>query len=84
MKQYQTLEIVKYQHEYETDFSIEMEHQRHLNNVSSVVTQLPSYYRIFQKADRAENRAELTFFVEEMLRILTAGQEKVLGAMQKG
>ena len=51
---------------------------------TAIQTQLPSYYRIFQEADRAENRAELTFFVEEMLRILTAGQEKVLEAMQKG
>lgn len=49
---------------------------------TAIHAQLPSYYRIFQEADRAENRAELTFFVEEMLRILAAGQEKVLKSLR--
>ena len=40
MKQYQPLEITKYQHEYDTDFSIVTKYQRRLNNVSAVVTQL--------------------------------------------
>lgn len=37
-----------------------------------------SYYRIFREADQAENRAELTFFIEDFLKILLTQQEKVI------
>lgn len=37
-----------------------------------------SYYRIFREADQTENRAELTFFIEDFLKILLDQQEKVI------
>lgn len=45
---------------------------------TAIHAQISSYYRIFKETDKAENRAELTFFIEEMLQILTAQQDKVL------
>lgn len=48
---------------------------------TAIHAQIGSYYRIFKQADLAENRAELTFFIEEMLRILTGQQGKVLSAL---
>lgn len=48
---------------------------------TAIHAQIDSYYRIFKQADLAENRAELTFFIEEMLRILTGQQVKVLNAL---
>lgn len=41
-----------------------------------------SYYRIFREADKTENRAELTFFVEDFLRILLDQQENVSEALR--
>lgn len=38
----------------------------------------PTYYRIFKETDQAENRAELTFFIEDFLKILLDQQEKVI------
>lgn len=38
----------------------------------------PTYYRIFKEADQAENRAELTFFIEDFLKILLDQQERVI------
>lgn len=37
-----------------------------------------TYYRIFKEADQASNRAELTFFIEDFLKILLDQQEKVI------
>ncbi|GHV97817.1 hypothetical protein lacNasYZ03_14390 [Lactobacillus nasalidis] len=48
---------------------------------TAIHAQASSYYRIFKDAGKAENRAELTFFIEEMLRILTDQQDKVLNAL---
>lgn len=48
---------------------------------TAIHAQVSSYYRIFKEADKEENRAELTFFIEEMLRILTNQQDKVLEAL---
>lgn len=38
----------------------------------------PMYYRIFKDADKMENRGELTFFVEDFLRILLDEQDDVI------
>lgn len=48
---------------------------------TAIHAQVSSYYRIFKEADKEENRAELTFFIEEMLQILTNQQDKVLEAL---
>lgn len=48
---------------------------------TAIHAQVFSYYRIFKEADKEENRAELTFFIEEMLQILTNQQDKVLEAL---
>ena len=48
---------------------------------TAIHAQVSSYYRIFKEADKEENRAELTFFIEEMLRILTNQQDKVVEAL---
>ncbi|MDT9606433.1 Fic family protein [Lactobacillus johnsonii] len=37
-----------------------------------------SHYRIFKEADQTENRAELTFFIEDFLKILLEQQEHVI------
>lgn len=37
-----------------------------------------TYYRIFKEADQSENRAELTFFIEDFLKILLNQQQKVI------
>lgn len=48
---------------------------------TAIHAQVSSYYRIFKEADKEENRSELTFFIEEMLQILTDQQDKVLEAL---
>lgn len=48
---------------------------------TAIHAQVFSYYRIFKEADKEENRAELTFFIEEMIQILTNQQDKVLEAL---
>lgn len=48
-------------------------------SVSSAIHEWqPTYYRIFKEADQAENRAELTFFIEDFLKILLDQQEEVI------
>lgn len=39
------------------------------------------YYRIFKEADKLENRGELTFFVEDFLKILLNQQDEVINAL---
>lgn len=48
---------------------------------TAIHAQVFSYYRIFKEADKEENRAELTFFIEKMLQILINQQDKVLEAL---
>ena len=36
------------------------------------------YYKVFKEADKAENRADLTFFIRSLLRILVDQQEHIL------
>ncbi|MFK3588165.1 DUF4172 domain-containing protein [Lactobacillus sp. 23-2] len=49
---------------------------------TAIHARISSYYRIFKEADKAENRAELTFFIEKMLRMLTEQQDRVLEALR--
>lgn len=49
---------------------------------TAIHARISSYYRIFKEADMAENRAELTFFTEKMLRMLTEQQDRVLEALR--
>lgn len=39
------------------------------------------YYKVFKEADNAENRADLTFFIQKMLTILVSQQEKVINIL---
>lgn len=41
------------------------------------------YYKIFKDADKYENRAELTFFIIEMMKLIIEGQKSVLENMSK-
>lgn len=49
---------------------------------TAIHAQASRYYKLFKEADVAENRAELTFFIKDMLEILVAQQEQVLEALQ--
>ena len=47
-----------------------------LSIATAIHSRVETYYRIFKEADKLENRAELTFFVEEMLKIIIEQQNK--------
>ncbi|WP_390406220.1 Fic family protein [Lacticaseibacillus jixiensis] len=49
---------------------------------TAIHNNLSIYYKLFQEADNIENRAELTFFLEGMLRIIESGQRDVVAELQ--
>ena len=49
---------------------------------TAIHNNLSTYYRLFQEADNIENRAELTFFLEGMLKIIEHGQLEVIQELE--
>ena len=49
---------------------------------TAIHNNLSAYYRLFQEADNIENRAELTFFLEGMLKIIEHGQLEVIQELE--
>ena len=60
MEHYQPLEIVKYQHGYDPNFSLDVEYQQRLTNVSSVVTNLYPLLN-FKKSDKQTKQYPIFF-----------------------
>ena len=60
MEHYQPLEIVKYQHDYDPNFSLDAEYQQRLANVSSVVTNLHPLLN-FKKSDKQTKQYPIFF-----------------------
>lgn len=48
---------------------------------TAIHNNLSRYYKLFQEADNVENRGELTFFIEGMLRIILSGQQEVMAEL---
>ena len=61
MEHYQPLEIVKYQHDYDPNFSLDAEYQQRLANVSSVVTSLHPLLINFKKSDKKTKQYPIFF-----------------------
>ena len=49
---------------------------------TAIHNNLSAYYRLFQEADNIENRAELTFFLEGMLKIIEHGKLEVIQELE--
>ncbi|MDK8385178.1 Fic family protein [Lacticaseibacillus rhamnosus] len=49
---------------------------------TAIHNNLSTYYRLFQEADNIENRAELTFFLEGMLKIIEHGKLEVIQELE--
>jgi hypothetical protein len=49
---------------------------------TAIHNNLSTYYRLFQEADNIENRAELTFFLKGMLKIIESGQTDVINELE--
>lgn len=45
---------------------------------TAIHNNVQQYYKVFKDADSAENRADLTFFIQKLLMILVSQQEKVI------
>lgn len=50
---------------------------------TAIHERVQSYYRIFKEADQAENFAELTFFIKDLLKILIAQQQQIILTLNK-
>ncbi|WDF82422.1 Fic family protein [Lacticaseibacillus pabuli] len=48
---------------------------------TTIHNHLQGYYKLFSEADELENRAELTFFIEGMLQIISDGQMDILNEL---
>lgn len=49
---------------------------------TAIHSQVQSYYKIFKEADELENKAELTFFVQRLIKILIRQQYEVIEALE--
>ncbi|MBP2057430.1 Fic family protein [Lactobacillus colini] len=49
---------------------------------TAIHSQVQSYYKIFREADQLENKAELTFFVQKLIKILIRQQYQVIEALE--
>ena len=50
---------------------------------TAIHNNVQQYYKVFKDADNAENRADLTFFIQKMLMILVSQQEKVINILSQ-
>lgn len=50
---------------------------------TAIHNNVQQYYRAFKDADNAENRADLTFFIQKLLMILVTQQEKVINILSQ-
>lgn len=50
---------------------------------TAIHNNVQQYYKVFKDADNAENRADLTFFIQKLLTILVTQQEKVINILSQ-
>lgn len=64
-----------------TYISHKYDHFTGFSVATAIHSRVETYYRIFKEADQAENYAELTFFIDEMLKILIGQQEDIIATL---
>lgn len=66
-----------------TYISHKYDHFTGFSVATAIHSRVQTYYRIFKEADQAENYAELTFFIDEMLKLLVAQQEEIIDTLSE-
>lgn len=66
-----------------TYISHKYDHFTGFSVATAIHSRVQTYYRIFKEADQAENYAELTFFIDEMLQLLVAQQEEIIATLSE-
>ncbi|RVU69860.1 MULTISPECIES: Fic family protein [Lactobacillus] len=64
-----------------TYLSHKYDHFTGFSVATAIHARVQTYYRIFKEADQAENYAELTFFIIQMLKLLVAQQEEIVATL---
>ncbi|MRH45611.1 Fic family protein [Lactobacillus reuteri] len=50
---------------------------------TAIHNNVQQYYKVFKDADKADNRADLTFFIQKLLEILVSQQEKTIDILSQ-
>ncbi|WP_283583247.1 Fic family protein [Limosilactobacillus difficilis] len=66
-----------------TYLSNQFDHFTGFSVATAIHSNIQQYYKIFRETDRAENRADLTFFIERLLKILTDQQSNLIERMMR-